>query len=72
MAQKRVRELAQVQETEGDADHGSVRVRHIVDVAPVLYGTVTEDTDLYSRHFASLEDYERFEMKLGGADPLKD
>ncbi|BFM32118.1 hypothetical protein KPHES18084_03600 [Corynebacterium ulcerans] len=40
-------------------------LRHIVDVAPALYGKVDEDTDLYSRHFASLEDYKRCEMLLG-------
>ena len=49
---------------------GSVTLRHIVDVAPALYGRVDTDIDIYSRHFASLEDYKRFEMKLGGKDPL--
>lgn len=47
-------------------------LRHIVDVAPALYVKVDEDTDLYSRHFASLEDYKRCEMLLGGKDPLAD
>lgn len=45
-------------------------MRHIVDVAPALYGRVDTDIDIYSRHFASLEDYKRFEMKLGGKDSL--
>lgn len=71
-ALKRVKSLAYSQECEGDAENGSVKVRHIVDVAPALYGAADKDIDLYSRHFASLEDYERFEVKLGGPDPLKD
>ena len=45
-------------------------MRHIVDVAPALDGTVEGDVDLYARHFASLEDYSRFEMMLGGRDPF--
>lgn len=45
-------------------------MRHIVDVAPALYGTVEGDVDLYARHFTSLEDYARFDMKLGGRDPF--
>ena len=71
-ASERVQALAHAQEDEGDAEHGSVKVRHIVDIAPALYGTVEKDIDLYSRHVASLEDYKRFEMKLGGTNPLKD
>lgn len=63
-AQKRVEALAQ--ENAGS----SVTLRHIVDVAPALYGYVDKDCDLYSRHFASLDDYKRFEMMLGGTDPL--
>jgi len=47
-----------------------VTIRYIVDVAPTLYDNIHEDCDLYSRHFASLSDYKRFEMKLGGLDPL--
>lgn len=74
-AEQRVRALAHEQETpagEGEAQEGSVKLRHVVDVAPALYGRVDRDCDLYSRHFASLEDYQRFEMKLGGKDPLQD
>lgn len=48
----------------------AVTIRYIVDVAPTLYDNIHEDCDLYSRHFASLSDYKRFEMKLGGLDPL--
>ena len=54
-----------------DSDESqAVTVRYIVDVAPTLYDNIHEDCDLYSRHFASLSDYKRFEMKLGGLDPL--
>ncbi|MBE7363822.1 DUF4288 domain-containing protein [Corynebacterium aurimucosum] len=66
-ARERVEAMANEQ-----ADGEDVKVRHIVDVAPALYGYVDRDCDLYSRHFANLEDYERFEMKLGGTDPLAD
>ncbi len=45
-------------------------MRHIVEVAPALDGTVEEEVDLYARHCASLEDYARFDMKLGGSDPF--
>lgn len=51
-------------------DAPAVTLRHIVDVAPALDGTVDGDVDLYARHFASLEDYACFEMKLGGCDPF--
>lgn len=52
-------------------DEARVSICRIVDVAPALYGYVNKDCDLYSRHFASLEDYKRFEMMLGGANPLE-
>ena len=64
-AQHKVADRAHEQEYE------ELKLRHIVDVAPALYGHVDRDCDLYSRHFAALEDYERFEMKLGGSDPLQ-
>ena len=64
-AHRKVANRAHEQEYEG------LKLRHIVDVAPALYGYVDRDCDLYSRHFAALEDYERFEMKLGGSDPLQ-
>lgn len=51
-------------------DEAKVSICRIVDVAPALYGYVDRDCDLYSRHFASLEDYKRFEMMLDGTDPL--
>lgn len=72
-AYTKVEALAHEQEsTPGESAQSGdfVTLRHIVDVAPALYGRVDKDIDLYSRHFASLEDYKRFEMKLGGTDPL--
>ena len=54
-----------------EQEYEELKLRHIVDVAPALYGHVDRDCDLYSRHFAALEDYERFEMNLGGKDPLQ-
>lgn len=69
-AQKKVEALAHKQETKPGDMNPSVTLRHIVDVAPALYGYVDRDCDLYSRHFNSLEDYEKFEMKLGGTNPL--
>ncbi|MDK8671261.1 DUF4288 domain-containing protein [Corynebacterium sp. MSK195] len=63
-AHRKVEARAHEQEYEG------LWLRHIVDVAPALYGHVDRDCDLYSRHFSALEDYERFEMNLGGKDPL--
>ncbi len=53
-----------------EQEYEGLKLRHIVDVAPALYGHVDRDCDLYSRHFSSLEDYKRFEMNLGGNDPL--
>ena len=64
-AQHKVADRAHEQEYE------ELKLRHIVDVAPALYGHVDRDCDLYSRHFAAIEDYERFEMNLGGKDPLQ-
>ena len=72
-AYARVERIAKEQEIPKDPDSDesqAVTVRHIVDVAPTLYDNIHEDCDLYSRHFASLSDYKRFEMKLGGLDPL--
>ena len=57
-AQHKVADRAHEQEYE------ELKLRHIVDVAPALYGHV-------DRHFAAMEDYERFEMNLGGKDPLQ-
>ena len=54
-----------------EQEYEELKLRHIVDVAPALYGHVDRDCDLYSRHFAAIEDYERFEMNLGGKDPLQ-
>lgn len=72
-AEKRVEALAHEQEYGAeDSSRPYVSLRHIVDVAPALYGYVDKDCDLYSRHFDSLEDYEKFEMKLGGTDPLRE
>jgi hypothetical protein len=72
-AYARVERIAKDQEIPKDPDSDesrAVTVRYIVDVAPTLYDNIHEDCDLYSRHFASLSDYKRFEMKLGGLDPL--
>lgn len=72
-AYARVERIAKDQEIPKDPDSDesrAVTVRYIVDVAPTLYDNIHEDCDLYSRHFASLADYKRFEMKLGGLDPL--
>lgn len=72
-AYARVERMAKEQEIPKDPDSDdsrAVTVRYIVDVAPTLYDNIHEDCDLYSRHFASLSDYKRFEMKLGGLDPL--
>ena len=72
-AYARVERIAKDQEIPKDPDSDesqAVTVRYIVDVAPTLYDNIHEDCDLYSRHFASLSDYKRFEMKLGGIDPL--
>ena len=72
-AYARVEHIAKDQEIPKDPDSDksrAVTVRYIVDVAPTLYDNIHEDCDLYSRHFASLSDYKRFEMKLGGLDPL--
>lgn len=66
-ARAKVEVLARSQES---AEHPTIVMRHIVDVAPALDGTVEGDVDLYARHFASLEDYARFEMMLGGRDPF--
>ncbi|CAB0806574.1 hypothetical protein FRC0290_00574 [Corynebacterium diphtheriae] len=72
-AHKLVEKRAHEEETPKNAAQDSgptVTLRHIIDVAPALYGYVDKDCNLYSRHFASLEDYARFEMMLGGKDPL--
>lgn len=62
---------AQEYESRGGDDRSYLRLAHVIDVAPTLYD-VTGDgaVDLYSRHFASIEDYAKFEMALGGRDPL--
>lgn len=68
-AYSRVEARAREQETpRGSSENKAVILRHIVDVAPALYGKVDEDTNLYSWHFASFEDYKRCEMLLGGND----
>ncbi|WP_347305915.1 DUF4288 domain-containing protein [Corynebacterium sp. SA-MJD20WY100] len=66
-ARAKVVALARSQES---AEHPAIVMRHIVEVAPALDGTVEEEVDLYARHCASLEDYARFDMKLGGSDPF--
>lgn len=67
-ATQKVESLATAQEIETGPTF--VRLRNIVDVAPTLYGIDGESVDLYSRHFANLDDYASFEMRLGGPDPL--
>ncbi len=72
-AKKRVEAMALDQVFTRDEEPTSdmaVALRHIIDVAPALDGYVDRDCNLYSRHFASLEDYARFEMMLGGTDPF--
>ncbi|MFC8936009.1 DUF4288 domain-containing protein [Rhodococcus sp. NPDC057135] len=51
-------------------DKSYVRLAHIIDVAPTLRDMTGDSVELYSRHFASLETYSDFEMKLGGRDPF--
>lgn len=70
-AQRKVKALAHEQESEPGGMSPLITLRHIVDVAPALYGYVDQDCDLYSRHFNSLEDYKKFEIKLGGTNPLQ-
>ena len=65
-AQRKVKALAHEQESEPGGMSPLVTLRHILDVAPALYGYVDQDCDLYS-----LEDYKKFEIKLGGTNPLQ-
>ncbi|MDL4774990.1 MULTISPECIES: DUF4288 domain-containing protein [Thermomonosporaceae] len=41
-------------------------LRHVVDVAEVLDDDLSQDTDLYSRHFRDISAYEAFEPLLSG------
>ncbi|MFE3446788.1 DUF4288 domain-containing protein [Nocardia sp. NPDC059180] len=71
---EQARELAErharIEEYESE-DGSFVRLYAVVDVngatEPLDSGTTV---DLYSRHFASIDDYKSFEMFLGGKDPL--
>lgn len=36
----------------------------VIDVAPALDGDLSDDTELYSRHFHDIEAYERFDTDL--------
>lgn len=71
-AQGKVEMLAREQEYEvgSGEDRSYVRLVRVVDVARTLRDLTGDADDLYSRHFASLETYSEFEMKLGGRDPL--
>ena len=74
-AQVRFDEIVRGQEYEArdGSDRSYVRLAHQIDLAPTPYDVRGDAaTDLYSRHFASIDDYSRFEMKLGGRDPLAD
>lgn len=53
-------------------DGSYVRLHGVIDVNTVLYPLDSGPTvGLYSRHFARIEDYESFEMFLGGRDPFE-
>ncbi|NEW25776.1 DUF4288 domain-containing protein [Nocardia cyriacigeorgica] len=53
------------------ADGSYVRLYSVIDVNEVVDSLDSARTvDLYSRHFASIDDYKSFEMFLGGKDPL--
>lgn len=71
-AEGKAKKMAQSLEYEAGTgeDRSYVRWLHLVDVAPTLVDLARDAVDLYSRHFASLETYSDFEMKLGGRDPL--
>ncbi|BDU08933.1 DUF4288 domain-containing protein [Nocardia cyriacigeorgica] len=55
-----------------ESEDGSyVRLYAVIDVNEVTEPLDSAPTtDLYSRHFASIDDYRSFEMFLGGKDPL--
>ncbi|TLG13876.1 DUF4288 domain-containing protein [Nocardia cyriacigeorgica] len=55
-----------------ESEDGSyVRLYALVDVNEVTEPLDSAPTaDLYSRHFAGIDDYKSFEMFLGGKDPL--
>ncbi|WP_228783133.1 DUF4288 domain-containing protein [Nocardia cyriacigeorgica] len=55
-----------------ESEDGSyVRLYAVVDVNEVTEPlSSAPTTDLYSRHFATIDDYKSFEIFLGGKDPL--
>ncbi|BDT89541.1 DUF4288 domain-containing protein [Nocardia cyriacigeorgica] len=55
-----------------ESEDGSyVRLYAVIDVNEVTEPLDSAPTtDLYSRHFASIDDYTSFEVFLGGKDPL--
>ncbi|ONM46463.1 DUF4288 domain-containing protein [Nocardia donostiensis] len=55
-----------------ESEDGSyVKLYAVIDVNEVIDPLDSATTvDLYSRHFASIDDYKSFEMFLGGKEPL--
>ncbi|GAA3383567.1 DUF4288 domain-containing protein [Cryptosporangium minutisporangium] len=63
-ATQKARQLGEDRKTAFRNDRGELitwSFLRLADVAPALYGRLDEDVELYSRHFADLEAYERFD-----------
>lgn len=70
-ARQKVETLAQQNEDSYQNQYGetiTVKVKHIVDVAPLLYlnRSIIDGTDLYARFFRNYQAYCDFEPLLGG------
>lgn len=68
-AKERAAQHGRAQETtyrNADGETISVALKHVVDVNPVLDADLSQDADLYSRHFRDYAAYQRFEPLLSG------
>ncbi|KOT92398.1 hypothetical protein ADK86_20735 [Streptomyces sp. NRRL F-5755] len=68
-ARKRAERRARSRETSYLNDRGetvSWSLKRVVDVSAVLDEDLTQDADLYARHFRDYAAYERFEVRLSG------
>jgi hypothetical protein len=68
-AKQRAAQHGQARETSyrnADGETISWVLKHVVDVNSVLDADLSQDADLYSRHFRDYDAYQRFEPLLSG------
>lgn len=66
-AERRANEHGKVEEAEYDNVHGQhvvMKLKHVIDINAAFDTDLTQDADLYERHFRDFEAYGRFESAL--------